>query len=211
MESAYFGTDREYHENIDSLMNTSSRFLDSLREQKLKFVSIGTAGRIDTIENSFKNAEISLVKNMYNSISNLNSELAILIGRAQVVKNNYSRDKSLKHFFGNYNSNSELAHKKLLEFIDGNVAQLDAVISAYSKIDRERENALSWIATILSENTSSKTTKKATNAKKMLQELYTAIEELRVICHDARYSFLGIRDNVAKYASPRTKIILPDA
>lgn len=195
----YSISERDYLNSIGTLITISDNFLNSLRESQLKFTSVGTHGRVDEVLAKLSNAQIAQVKELHLYMSSFNDELTKLIGRFQVVKNSYSKDSGLKNMLGDYSKDCEGAYKKLLGFTDGCLVQLDAVVTAYSKIEQEKKAAKTWVLTILSSKSSKALIKKAQVSNLLITELSQLIDEIRPLCHLAKLELLTMRNNAARH------------
>ena len=202
MEPPLYGTEKEYMECLLKLVNASSDFLDSIRDRKIKFVS-AKSGRIDDIADTIATAELKFVKELEHAVTEMNNELSKLTAKFQIIKKNYREDSSLRHILGDYNKSPADAYKKLQKFMDASLSQIDSVITSYSRIDKEKNQAKKWITTVLSHYSTPQAVEKARNSNRVMKELESLVEEVREVCYDTKLTLLGVRSKANKYSAKR--------
>ncbi|MFH1424096.1 MAG: hypothetical protein ABIG20_00260 [archaeon] len=200
-----YGSEREYTDCINRLSTLSANFLDDLKAKGIKLMSSSYKGRQDEILDLVAATELKQVSDLETPMLTFNEELSKMARRFHVMKKSYAGNAPLSEIMKSYKENPGATYRNLLSSIDMSLAQLDSLITAYSRIDQRKRPAKQWILTILSHQATDKSIGKARRANEILSKLNLLIEDTREICHSTKLELLDVRNIASKYAAQETK------
>jgi len=195
-----YGTEQEYLNNILRLVNTSTTFLNMLKQTNVKKMH-GKTGRLDLIQSKIASAEVTNVARLSTDVVSLDAELRTLMSKLHLVQGNYKTDTALSHFLGNYKKTPADTTIKLLNYVDDCLTKTDSVVAACCKIEKNMNVARHRITSILVSRAEEKTWDKARRSNEVLKELTGLSREIKGNCHNAQSDLLKISSSIRQYTS----------
>lgn len=202
MEQPIYVNQADFHGQVARLVDESGRFLDSMKP--IKPLQSGTPGLMSQIKKQVNEAEIRSVSDISMSLDVLDTELQKILNKFFIINNSYKRDQSLASFLGDFKDNPADAFTKLVNYSDGCIQQIDAVITAYSDVERGITKANLWIKHIMANFATQKIADKARKAKAIVLDLSKIIAHVRNVSHNSKLELLNLRNIATKCMKTRT-------
>ncbi|MFH1450820.1 MAG: hypothetical protein ABIF92_02465 [archaeon] len=203
MDQPTYSTQTDFANNVLRLVNQSTKFIEGMKQ--IKPMQSGTTGHMENVKKQICSADVSNVSNIGIDLDSLDSELQKLLNKFFMVQSSYNKDAKLTNFLGDFAKNPQDAYTKLVSYSDGCIQQIDAVITAYSRVEKGITKADLWIKHMLSNYSPEGVSEKARSARAIVNELSKVVAKVREACHNSKLELLSVRNLSVKYAKPRAQ------